>query len=124
MGIDKTGFCGINGSKSINVRIFTDYKSGVIVKIYISLMDTFHKTKDLSLSQKIELLRDCKESCHTWWVDKLDCSVSLSRQQIDMDFEEIISKLNDNDSAHFVIIDREFLPFEAVKHFEIGFRIT
>lgn len=80
-------------------------------------MDTFYKTKDLSLSQ-IELLRDCKEICYKWWVDKLDCSVS--RQQIDMDFEEIISKLND--STHFSVIDREFSPFEGVKHFEIGFR--
>ncbi|MFV0472570.1 MAG: hypothetical protein ACK5L7_11175 [Paludibacteraceae bacterium] len=83
-------------------------------------MDTFYNTRELSFSQKIDLLRDCKEICYTWWVDKLDCSESMSRQQIDMDFEEVISKFDD--SAHFVVVDREFIPFEKVKHFEIAFK--
>lgn len=83
-------------------------------------MDTFCNTRKLSFTQKIDLLRDCKEICYSWWVDKLDCSESMSRQQIDMDFEEVISKFDD--SAHFVIVDRELIPFEEIKHFEIVFR--
>lgn len=83
-------------------------------------MDTFYNTKKMSFSQKTDLLRDCKEICYTWWGDKLDCSKSLSRQQIDMCFEEAISKFND--SAHFVVVDREFIPLEEIKHFEIAFR--
>ena len=83
-------------------------------------MDTFYNTKDLSLTQKIELLRDCKEAGYTWWIDKLDCSVSTSRQHIDMDFEEVIKKFDY--SAHFSVIDRKYSPSDAVKCFEIGFR--
>ena len=83
-------------------------------------MDIFYNTKNLSLTQKIELLRDCKEVCYTWWVDKLDCSVSTSRQQIEMDFDEVIEKFDE--SAHFVVVDRDFYPVDSVKHFEIAFR--
>ncbi|KAA6318515.1 hypothetical protein EZS27_031484 [termite gut metagenome] len=83
-------------------------------------MDTFYNTRNLSFSQKIDLLRDCKDICYTWWVDKLECSVSLSRQQIEMSFDKIMEKFNE--SAHFVVADRTFFPIDAIKHFEIAFR--
>lgn len=81
-------------------------------------MDTFYNTRYLSLTQKIELLKDSKSICYTWWVDKLDCSISFARQRIDMSFEEIMEMFSD--SAHFVVIDRKFHPLDKVKHFEIG----
>jgi hypothetical protein len=83
-------------------------------------MDIFYKTRELSLSQKIALIKDCKEICFHWWTDKLDCTQSFARQRIDMTFEEIMNKFDN--SAHFVVIDREFCPFDETKHFEIGFR--
>jgi hypothetical protein len=83
-------------------------------------MDTFYNTRRLPLTQKIELLKDCKEVCYTWWVDKLDCSVSTSRQQIEMDFEEIIKKFDE--FAHFVVVDRDFFSVDEIKHFAIAFR--
>jgi hypothetical protein len=83
-------------------------------------MDTFYNTQELSLLQKIELLKDCKEICFHWWTDKLDCSESFARQRIDMTFEEIMNKFDD--SAHFFVIDRDFYPIDEKKHFEIGFR--
>jgi hypothetical protein len=39
-----------------------------------------------------------------------------------MTFEEIMNKFDN--SAHFVVIDREFYPIDETKHFEIGFRAT
>jgi len=82
-------------------------------------MDTFYNTQELTLSQKTALINDCKEICFNWWVDKLECSESVARQRIDMSFEEIMNKFNN--SAHFVVIDRNFYPMDGKKHFEIGF---
>ena len=83
-------------------------------------MDTFYNTQDLSLAQKIALIKDCKEICLQWWADKLDCSVSHHRQKIDMTFEEIMAKFDN--SAHFVVIDRKTRALDEKKHFEIAFR--
>ena len=83
------------------------------------MRDIFYDTRDLSLEQKIAILKDCKEICFRWWTDKLDCSVSFARQSIDMTFEEIMEKFDKK--AHFVVIDRAFFPIDKKKHFEIGF---
>jgi len=82
-------------------------------------MDTFYNTRELSLAQKIALIKDCKEICFQWWIDKLDCSVSYRRQRIDMTFEEIMEKFTNK--AHFVVIDRKYHLRDEKKHFEIGF---
>jgi len=82
-------------------------------------MDTFYNTRALNLDQKLALLNDCKAVCFRWWVDKLDCSVSLSRQAVEMTFEEITQKLSNK--SHFVVIDRTFYMKCEKKHFEIGF---
>jgi hypothetical protein len=84
------------------------------------MMDTFYDVRELSLTQKVALIKDCMEICFHWWTDKLDCSESFARQRIDMTFEEIMTKFGD--SAHFVVIDRDFFMLNEKKHFEIGFR--
>jgi len=84
------------------------------------MSDIFYDTQELSLVQKIAILKDCKEICFRWWADKLDCSVSWARQSIDMTFEEIMNKFGEK--AYFVVIDRAFYPMDEKKHFEIGFR--
>jgi hypothetical protein len=68
------------------------------------LQDVFYKVDKLSLSKKIEIMNYAKSICFKWWVDKLDCSVSISRQKIDMSFDEIIEKFTNK--CHFVIIHR------------------
>ena len=82
-------------------------------------MDTFYNTQELTLSQKTALINDCVNICFRWWIDKLDCSDSPTRQRIEMSFEEIMNKFTN--SAHFVVIDRDFYPMDGKKHFEIGF---
>ena len=83
-------------------------------------MDIFYNTQELTLAQKIALIKDCMAICFNWWADKLDCSVSLARQRIDFTFDEIMEKFNND--AHFVVVDRKFhMTFEK-KHFEIVFR--
>ena len=84
------------------------------------MRDIFYDTRNLSLEQKIAILKNCKEICFRWWTDKLDCSVSLARQSIDMTFDGIMEKFNNE--AYFVVIDRDFYPIDKMKHFEIGFR--
>jgi hypothetical protein len=37
-----------------------------------------------------------------------------------MDFDKVIEKFDE--SAHFVVVDRDFYPADSVKHFEIAFR--
>ena len=83
-------------------------------------MDIFYNTQELTLAQKIALIKDCMEICFNWWADKLYCSVSLARQRIDFTFEEIMAKFNDD--AHFVVVDRNYHLLDEKKHFEIVFR--
>lgn len=66
--------------------------------------DIFYNTTQLSLSEKVMIIRDAFDSKSYWWVDILDCSISFSRQKIDMPFEEIMSKFHNK--AHFVVIHR------------------
>ena len=83
----------------------------------------FYKTDDLNLDEKIAILRDCKEISYSWWVDKLDCSVSFARQRYECNFEEILDKLKKD--SHFVVINRGAwgdVRCEGTEHFEIAFR--
>lgn len=79
--------------------------------------DIFYKN-DLSVTQKLELLEEAKSKSYNWWVDILDCSKSFSRQKVEMDFEEILSKLTDK--SHFTFIHR--MPrFNEDSYLETGF---
>jgi hypothetical protein len=69
----------------------------------------FYDRDRLSLKKKKEIINWAIERSYEWWVDKLDCSESFSRQKIDMSLDEIISKLDKK--CHFVIIHRRgFAP--------------
>lgn len=65
--------------------------------------DVFYKTEHLSLKQKEQICREAKERCYEWWTDEL---VGLQRQNIEMDFDEMVKKLYDDGFHHFVIIER------------------
>jgi len=83
----------------------------------------FYNTSMLNLGERAALLRDCMEISYAWQADKLDCSVSYSRQKYDCSFEEILGRLTED--AHFVVIDRGTWgsPFgESIEHFEVAFR--
>jgi len=67
--------------------------------------DIFYNTQGLSLDTKRRIFTDAKQKSFRWWVDVLDCSKSISRQRIEMDFNEILAKLSD--SCHFVFINRK-----------------
>ena len=72
---------------------------------------------DLSIPQKIELLTEAKEKSYKWWVDILDCNKSFARQKIEMEFEDIVSKLTDN--SHFTVIHRH--DYIDKEYLETGF---
>lgn len=77
-----------------------------------------YNTEGLTLSEKRELLLASKALCGHWWVDELDCSKSLARKKIEMDFEQALEHLSE--SCHFCVIEREgFLNREA--YIEVGF---
>lgn len=83
----------------------------------------FYNTKALSMDERMSLLKICKDISYEWWVDTLNCSISLSRQRFDCTFEEILGYLDEK--AHVVVINRGTWgsPFgEDRDHFEIGFR--
>lgn len=67
--------------------------------------NVFYNTRDWTLEQKRAALLRGKELAYEWWTDKLDCSISSSRQRIDMSFEEIMAMLDQE--CHFVIIHRK-----------------
>jgi len=83
----------------------------------------FYNTNELSMDEKADLLRDCKEISYEWWADILDCSISAARQKFDCSFDEILERMKDK--AHVVVIDRGIwgnLFDDGKEHFEIGFR--
>jgi hypothetical protein len=81
----------------------------------------FYNLRGLSINEKAALFYDCKDVSYRWWADKLDCSVSASRQRIDCSFESILEQLNEK--AHVVVIDRgQWGDFDKIEHFEVGFR--
>jgi hypothetical protein len=81
----------------------------------------FYKTSEMNLDEKTTMLRDCMEVSYKWWADKLDCSISASRQRIDCAFDSILGRIDED--AHVVVIDRgRWGDFDNKEHFEVGFR--
>jgi hypothetical protein len=69
----------------------------------------FYIFDEMGLKQKRIILEDAYSKCYTWWVDKLDCSISWSRQKTEISFDEIIKMLDKK--CHFTIIHRRgFYP--------------
>ena len=83
----------------------------------------FYNVNNLSIAEKLSMLRDCMEISYDWWADILDCDVSTSRQRFKCSFEEILSYLKED--SHVVVINRGTWGGsigENREHFEIGFR--
>lgn len=81
---------------------------------------------DLTMEQRVLLLREAKEDAFEWRVDVLDCSVSSARQQVTMPFEEIMAKFDR--ACHFVVIHRRGYADRKTErdsmwhwHLEVGF---
>ena len=55
--------------------------------------DIFYDINRLSLKRKEVLLREAKKLSFKWWVDTLDCTKSMSRQSVDMSFDEAMKML-------------------------------
>lgn len=68
------------------------------------MKDIFYNVSELTLRQRINVMKLAKEKANKWWVDELDCTNSFQRQKIDMSFEDIIKKFKEK--SHFVIINR------------------
>jgi len=83
--------------------------------------DIFYDTRGLSYAQKEDLLWKAYSICSKWWLDKLDCSVSWSRQRVqDASFEDAMSHFSDG--AHFVVIHRRQVLMIEEPHLEVAFR--
>ncbi|MBD3261418.1 MAG: hypothetical protein GF334_07010 [Candidatus Altiarchaeales archaeon] len=81
--------------------------------------DIFYKIHELTLERKQELLREAKEKAYEWWVDILDCNISITRRRIDMEFEEALKKATE--PTYFFFIHRK--GYENWKwHLEVGYR--
>lgn len=86
--------------------------------------DVFYDIRELTIDQKIEILKDARDLSFDWHVDILDARKSWARQKIEMSFEEILKKLDDH--CHFVFIHRkgfkgEGMMFNGEYQLEIGF---
>jgi len=77
------------------------------------------RTNHLTLEQKRDLCQRAHDKCFNWWADILDCSQSFCRQKIDLTFEEIMAKLDNQ--AFFTVIHRNN---GSEDHLEIGFRTS
>jgi len=99
------------------VLIYLQCSKGYKYFILYPMQHIFYKY-DLSLTQKIELLKEAKDKSHKWWVDILDCSKSFARQKVEMGLEEILGKLKDD--SHFTVIHRH--DHIEGEYLEVGFR--
>ena len=80
----------------------------------------FYNVKDLPLERKREILNRARELSYEVRVDKLDCSVSWGRRQIDMPYDDVMEKLDDE--CHFVVIHRRGYTRDGDREYgEIGF---
>jgi hypothetical protein len=86
--------------------------------------DEFYETKELTLDQKKEILKDALDCSFDWHVDILDARKSWQREKIEMSFEDALKKLDLD--CHYVFIhrkgfkgSREIYPHEYI--LEIGF---
>lgn len=86
---------------------------------YLDKQHIFYDVSSLDIKQKISILNNAKENATKWWVDKLDCSESWSRQKINMSFEDILKKFKKAKRHHFVVIQR----FRLTTFGEIGFSL-
>lgn len=80
-------------------------------------MSMFFNIRDLSLTDKQDLLNQAYEKSSSFWVDHLDCSKSWRRVKVDMTYEEVLTKLES--SSHFTVILRNN-PLGEV-YGEVGF---
>ena len=56
--------------------------------------------RQLTVAEKRDLCTRAKAICKRWWVDELDCTKSMSRQIIEMSFDNILQKLDEIGRAH------------------------
>jgi len=83
------------------------------------MTEKYHQPYDvrqLKVEEKHALCYRAKELARHWWVDKLDCRESFQRQLIEMPFDEIMQKLDEE--SHFFFIHRIY----SGDYLEVGFR--
>lgn len=80
----------------------------------------FYKIEDLSFDKRVGIINKAKKVSTKWWVDKLDCSISFSRQRVEMSYEDIMKQFTND--CHFVIIERR--GYNDPYHGEVGFVTT
>lgn len=80
-----------------------------------------YNISDLSLNQKIELIKQAHSTCNKWFAESLDCSKSCARQSIEMAFEDLLKDFNNNSELHVlkrydVILDGYLCEIAFVIH--------
>lgn len=84
------------------------------------MQQVFYNCQNLNYEEKMSLMKEAKAQSFSWWVDHLDCSISIQRKRTNMSWEDIIKKFKNSD--HFVCIQRGFPDFATQKYYgEIGF---
>lgn len=76
----------------------------------------FYDVFNLDIKTKKQILEDGKQKCFKWWVDTLGIYKGWSRKKIDINWDDIIKKINKD--SHFTIIHR--IRFRS-NHLELGF---
>lgn len=67
-------------------------------------MNVFYNSQPLNLERRKACLERAKELSSHWWIDVLDCRVSVFREKIERSFEEAKSLLTGKN--HFSVIFR------------------
>lgn len=78
----------------------------------------------LSRDNQIALFKKAYELRKDFWLDILDCSISLARQKVhDATFEDALGYFNSDSISTMILRDSDdFLLGMKLKYFEIGFR--
>ncbi len=82
----------------------------------------FRSLQSFEKEELLKIFEEAKYYSFRWWVDKLDCRISIARQSVELDWEEALSKLNG--TGDFVtFIERQNLV-DNTRHMELSFSST
>lgn len=82
---------------------------------------TPRKFSQLEKKELVEIFEEAKYYCSRWWLDKLDCRITIFRQKVeDISWEDALSKLTGN---FVTLIERQNFVNDT-KYMELGFVST
>lgn len=93
-------------------------------------MSVFYDIYSKSHAEQVEILKQAKYNCYVWQYDILDCTKSMSRQNVltstvrtnEDSFDDLMQHFKEGSGCHTVFIDRQgYGTWNKKECWEVGF---